>query len=613
MKNIYTKSGKKIQKAVISDGNGEIEIIWYNQPFLVNLIRPGGMIAVAGETKWFGSKLVFENPSYELVKNPNRLIHTGRLVSVYPETEGISSKWIRSRIDSLFSKFNFSYDELLPPDIITRYHLLDRKTALYHAHFPQNFDQANSARKRLAFDELFILNLAANMRKKSWLENKAAHSLDKKIPPRHMENFIRKLPFQLTNAQTKATSEILSDLTKEKPMNRLLEGDVGSGKTIVATIAMYFTWLNGYKSILMAPTEILARQHFHTISTLLEPYSIKTGLFTGAEKEENTKQIDIFVGTHALLYQKIPKRKIALIVIDEQQRFGVKQRTMLREKGKNPHTLTMTATPIPRTVALTLYADLDLSVIDEMPVGRQRVKTWVVPAYKRERAYQWIRNQILDHNPHHQAFIVCPLIDPSDNLESVKAVKEEYRYLSEDVFTDLKVGILHGKVKVAQKEKTLENFRNGNIDILVSTPVVEVGIDIPNATIMLIEGAERFGLSQLHQLRGRVGRNDAKSYCLIFSEKDDELTISRLKLLEKYHSGPKLAEMDMKIRGPGDIYGTKQHGLANLKIADLSDLQLIEQAKEAVDYLLVNHPNLQEYPLIREKMNQFASVEVAPD
>lgn len=623
--NIFTKTGKRIQKGKIADESGEIEVIWYNQPFLKNILKTGLTISLAGEAKWYGNKLVVESPEYEIIKQPTtnnqlitNLIHTGRLVPIYPETEGLSSKWLRSRIYPILTKFSLFTREILPESILNQYNLMGRHEAISEIHFPRSLEKAQQARRRLAFDELLVLQLAAELRKKEFMNQTVGYIWDVTKYEKEIENFIKKLPFDLTNAQNKALRQILSDLEDKKPMNRLLEGDVGSGKTVVAAIAVYLAYLNGLTSVLLAPTEILANQHFQTVKKYLDPYGIKVTLVTKSTKTANRKlptnnQPHVFVGTHALLSDKINLSNLGLAVIDEQQRFGVEQRAILRQKGDNPHVLILTATPIPRTIALTLYSDLDLSVIDEMPIGRERIKTWVVPKEKRKAAYHWIKSQLLKSGRKEQAFIICPFIEESENLESVKAAVSEFKTLKEDVFPDLRLDLLHGKLSIQNKSKVMENLKKGKLDILVATPVVEVGIDIPSATIMMIEAADRFGLSQLHQLRGRVGRGNLTSYCLLFTESDNPSTIKRLKILETVFSGPKLAEYDLRLRGMGDIWGTHQHGHFGLEIADLTDLVMIEETKEAALILQKDNPTLSQVPLLKQEVQKYTIEKVAPD
>lgn len=611
MKNEYTKKGKRLQKAHVNDETGQIEAVWFNQPFLVKNIKPGNKINLSGKVEWFGHKLMLVSPEYEIIKL-HPLIHTGRLVPVYPETKGLSSKWLRSRIAPLLNQLKPEFKEFLPEEILKKYDLLPFSKACQEIHFPQDKPLAKRARERLAFDELFLIQLASFKRKLEWKKEKVGNILGISNFKDRISKFFENLPFTLTKAQRRCVGEILTDLGTPQPMNRLLQGDVGSGKTVVATMAIYLAFLNKLQSLLMAPTEILAFQHYQTIKKMLEPFDVKIALRTGSKKTASLEP-DIIIGTHALLSEKLKLDRVALVIVDEQHRFGVEQRAILKNKGINPHLLTMTATPIPRTVALTLYGELDLSFIDEMPEGRKRVKTWLIPKEKRMAAYQWIKKKI--KKGEERAFIICPLIEESkiETMQSVKAATAEFKHLKREIFFDLNVGLLHGKVKSKEKEKTLNDFRKGKIDILVATPVVEVGIDIPQATIMMIEGADRFGLAQLHQLRGRVGRSDLSSYCLLFTQSTSQKTLKRLKAMEKLDIGAKLAELDLKLRGPGEIFGTAQHGFINLKIASMTDFALIEKTRTAAHNLIKKGPSLKNYPLLQERLKKHTIKKVAPD
>lgn len=605
IKNEYTKHRKKLQKAQVFDGAGKLEIVWFNQPFLVKTIKVGEEYNFSGKVDWFGRQLTMVSPEYEEIKQ-QRTLHTGRLVPVYSETYGISSKWLRSRIAPVLDQVLPDIKDFMPKEITRTYNLLDLSQAIRFIHFPQNHTETEAARKRLAFDEFFLIQLAALKRKEDW-KNK---TLTAKffIDQEKILEFLRKLPFPLTEAQKRCVHEILADLNQEKPMNRLLEGDVGSGKTVVAAIAIYAAYLNGFQSALMAPTEILASQHYQTLSQLLTPFGIKVSLLTGNTKNKKEDSMDIVVGTHALLYNRINFDKLSLVIVDEQHRFGVEQRGKLAQAGKSPHLLTMTATPIPRTIALTLYGDLELSVIDEMPPGRQKIKTWVVPSIKRDSAYEWIKTKVKETDE--QAFIVCPFIEESETLQSIKAAKTEFENLSKKVFPDLRLGILHGKLKSKEKEEAIKKFREGKLDILVSTPVVEVGIDIPQATIIMIEAADRFGLAQLHQLRGRVGRGAKESYCLLFTENSYGKALQRLKAMEKMNVGMELAEMDLKMRGAGEIYGTAQHGFADLQIASFTDFDLIKKTRTAAESII---SKLNQYPDLKNKLAKFTNKQIEPN
>ena len=618
IKNIFLRSGKQMQQAVIVDATGRIKCTWFNQPFILNALKKGSEVAISGKVEQFGKDLQLLAPDYELVRTGKPLIHCGRLVPVYPQTEGVSSKWLRSRIAPLIETAIITKDPL-PDEVRARNQLLPLAYAVQKLHFPKTLAEHEQARRRLAFDELFIEQLRASLRRREWQTTKLRTAL--RIDKEQTTDFIEHLPFTLTNAQTKCVQEILADLAKPYAMNRLLQGDVGSGKTVVAAITMYVTFLNKFASILMSPTEILARQHFNTLSAVLSPFGIQVGLQTGSSKSipKSTKKtengtFDVLIGTHAVLEKWVQLARVGLIVIDEQHRFGVRQRALLRQKGTLTHTLTMTATPIPRTLALTLYGDLDLSIIDEMPVGRKPVKTWVVPPHKRTAAYRWIEKQITANpNDRVQAFVVCPFIEPSESNTTIKAATAEFKRLTEEIFPHLKLGLLHGAMRALEKDQVLTEFREHTYNILVCTPVVEVGIDIPDATIMLIEGAERFGLAQLHQLRGRVGRADKQSYCLLFPSVPDTEGLTRLRHLEKNNSGLALSELDFQLRGAGTAFGTLQHGQQELKIASGADTELLELTHREAQNLLAGDPELTHHPLLKERVKSSTIVEVTPD
>jgi ATP-dependent DNA helicase RecG len=617
IKNEYTRRAKKIQRAKVSDETGVIDVIWFNQPFLIKSIHVGDVIYLSGKVERnIGSKLIFQSPEFEIELNKDyQNIHTGRLVPIYPVTYGISSKWFRRQTYKILSDNIEGIKDFLPERIIKENNFLDLKKSLWQLHFPDNFEQVERAKERLSFDELFLMQISAIKRRSEWEETVSGNAFEVEKFKEKIDDFIKSLPFELTNAQKRSVEEIIADLKLEKPMNRLLEGDVGSGKTVVSVIAMYIAYLNGYQSVLMAPTEILAMQHFTTVNNLLSSFGVKMKLVTSNTKDKKNQKLDannqlpdVIIGTHAILSSKINFEKLGLVIIDEQQRFGVEQRALIRTKGDNPHFLTMTATPIPRTVALSMYGDLDLSYIDEMPVGRKQVKTWLVPPEKRDGAYGWIEKEILKNKS--QAFIICPFIEESENMITVKAATVEFERLQKKEFPKLKLGILHGKLKSKEKEEVLGNFKAKKYDILVATPVVEVGIDIANATIILIEASDRFGLSQLHQLRGRVGRGEDQSYCLLFSESKSEKTLDRLKAMEKIYFGAELAELDLRLRGPGQLFGTLQHGIPKLKVASFSDFDLIKKAKTEAEKIF---PKLKEFPFLEQKINENNIKQITPD
>ena len=585
-----------MQIGSVEDATGKITVVWFNQPFLIKTLYPGRTVSLSGKVGFFSRKLCLSSPDYEILTDEETpTVHTGRFVPIYPETAGLSSKWIRTKIKDAFQ--NISISDFLPDDILSKLKLTDLKNAVKFVHFPKDLKEAEIGRERLAFNELLMLELKSLHRKINWKRNKVSNKLF--VNKTEVNKFIETLPFKLTQSQNIAIDEILKDLERNYPMNRLLEGDVGSGKTVVAAAAAFAVFANGFQTVIMAPTQILAEQHYKTLNSIFEKYKVRVSLITSSSKKGEIGRSDIFVGTHALIHSKTDFTKVALVVIDEQHRFGVEQRKHLVKKSGTPHILTMTATPIPRTIALTSYGDLDLSVLTEMPKGRQKITTWVVPNQKREKAYEWMKSQITKLKS--QIFIICPLIEESEveTLADVKAVTTEYIKLG-SVFPNFKLGLLHGKLKHGEKEKILNEFRDGKLDILVSTPVVEVGIDIPGATIMVIEAAERFGLAQLHQLRGRVGRSDAKSYCLLFSNFHSGNAYQRLKAMETMHSGFELAELDLKMRGPGEIFGTAQSGFPLLKVASWNNYILIKKAKDLAEEIVKN-PN--KYPKIDKKIN----------
>lgn len=613
-KNIYARRGITLQKCTLADDSGAIELVWFNQPYILSVFQTGRHVQVAGKLTYSSRGKSLHVTDYDILNTLSTPLHTAGTVPVYSEKKSLSTRLLREKIRLTLQRYAENITEILPADIIKAHNLIDEKKAYQMIHFPSSETLCQAARHRLAFDEMFSIQLASKIIKKNWVKEKTdvIFSRDKNIQS-ILDKTISSLPFTLTSSQQSSFEEILQDLMMRHPMNRLLQGEVGSGKTIVAALACLFVHLNGYKSLLMAPTEILAEQHYNTLQKFFGK-QLNTILLTSNHKtsEKHLESADVIVGTHALIGKKKKYNNIGLVVIDEQHKFGVSQRAELKKKGINPHLLTMTATPIPRTVLLTLYKELDVSVISELPSDRLKVKTYVVPRHKRDDGYKWMQKELKKHNA--QAFIVCPFVDESavDSMKNVKAAKTEFDRLSKTVFPHLRLGLLHGKLKSNEKSIILDQFSQKEIDILVTTPVVEVGIDFPNATIIVIEAAERFGLAQLHQLRGRVGRGDKQSHCLLFTETDNEKTTKRLNVFARLQNGIELAEYDLKMRGAGELYGTRQHGFTNLKIASLSDFDLIASTDRATDVFLSRYA-LADYPVITKKLEALNRSSVSKD
>ncbi len=614
--NRQSRRGIIITTAIISDGTGRIQATWFNQPYLVKSLGRGRPIVLSGRVDEYLGRLTFQSPTWEPLQR--ELIHTGRLVPVYPVTEGIGRLWIRRLMKRVLDTWAPRVPDPLPDSLRQQYDLLELPTALKQMHFPDSWNRLAEARHRLAFDEFLSIQIGVLRQRQAW---RAQSGRPIHVSREIIEQFLAGLPFALTAAQQRALDEILSDLQKPEPMSRLLQGDVGSGKTVVAAAALLATVADGLQGAIMAPTEILAEQHFNTFGTLFDrEYDfggavrrrIKLRLVTGSlRKKEREKalaeiaagEVDIVVGTHAIIQEGVEFNDLGMAIVDEQHRFGVRQRALLRSKGHNPHILVMSATPIPRSLALTLYGDLDLSVIDELPPGRQEVITrWMAPG-ERDRAYRFVRHQVQEGR---QAFIICPLIEASDKIEA-KAAVDEHKRLQKDVFPDLRLGLLHGRMKQAEKEAVMQQFYHRQLDVLVSTSVVEVGIDVPNATVMLVEGADRFGLAQLHQFRGRVGRGEHQSYCILLADSPSEEAATRLKAMEETTDGFALAEVDLKMRGPGEFFGTRQSGLPDLRVAQMSDTDVLVKARKAAQAIVEKDPDLRqpEHQLIAKQVAAF--------
>ncbi|MDO8626273.1 MAG: ATP-dependent DNA helicase RecG [Candidatus Magasanikbacteria bacterium] len=634
------KTRRSITEGLIGDDSGAMRLVWFNQPFIAKILKPGAEYYFAGTVKTDMLGPEFMNPVFEAVKSSGVATHTARLVPMYHLTRGLSQKQIRFLISQI-APLATTIPDWLPDDILKKYNLIKFSAALGAIHFPDDETKLKTSIERLKFDELFLIQLRAELARR---EQAIVAAPPLKFHAPEIKNFVASLPFQLTSAQKIVAWEILQDIEKPSPMNRLLSGDVGSGKTVVAALSAYNAFLNGWQVAVMAPTEILAVQHYNSLQSLFGA-AVTVGLLTNSEFAQSDKrlnfkspaksraalrakinsgELNVIVGTHSLLSEGVNFKKLGLVIVDEQHRFGVAQRRVIKQKGQGAHFLSMTATPIPRSLALVMYGDLDISTINELPPGRKKILTRLVEPSKRAAAYNFIREQIKKGR---QAFVVCPLIEEgaeenfaasaksinlfapmvSANVTPAldkRSVLSEFKRLSEKVFPDLKIAWLHGKMAGKDKQAVMTKFKSGSIDILVATSVVEVGVDIPNASVMMIEGADRFGLAQLHQFRGRVGRSNHQSYCLLFTSSDNNKSLERLKFFETHNDGFALAEKDLEIRGPGEVYGTEQSGASALKIAKLTDKILIKQAREAACQIAGDKILL---PTIKQRLQKWES------
>lgn len=595
-----------ITKFLLSDGTGTIEGVWYNQPYMKNTLKDGQLYLFSGKITEKYNRLQIDSPELEPLKPNGEPLTGGRIVPVYTTTKKLSQKILRHLIKSVLNEVSPTLSDFIPENIRQQYNLCSRSFAISNIHFPKDDNSFFIARKRLVFEELFLLQTKL-LQLKGTVQSKP---LTVKIQNTDYTPLLKRLDFPLTNAQKRVLAEICKDFRGTTAMNRLVQGDVGCGKTAVAMLAAYIAVQNGYQTALMAPTDVLATQHYEGFCKFFEPMGIECVLLTSSlkKKEKNAAYEDIksgaaniIIGTHALIQDSVEFHSLGLVITDEQHRFGVRQRSTLADKGDNPHTLVMTATPIPRTLALILYGDLDISVIDEMPPGRQHIDTFAVPTSYHTRVYEFIRKQV---NAGRQAYVICPMIEENEKLE-LKAVTEYAAELSESIFPELRVALLHGKMKGSEKQEIMLNFAKGDTDILVSTTVIEVGINVPNSTVMLVENAERFGLSALHQLRGRVGRGAEKSYCILISDAKNKVAKERLKIMSSTNDGFVISEKDLSLRGPGDFFGTRQHGLPEMKIANLyKDIDILKLVQEASIALYRRDPDLllEENTLLRQKI-----------
>ncbi|MBI3315942.1 MAG: ATP-dependent DNA helicase RecG [Candidatus Omnitrophica bacterium] len=593
-----TKTGQSVFRVVVTDGKAHLFATWFHQPYLAKLLLPKSEIILYGKVEKQGRQWHMIHPEYEVVKDASETprVHSGRIVPVYPLTEDLSQKGLRALLYRTVAEHLGQIKEPLPPAVKKNAALMDASAAFQGIHFPGSFEILKAATRRLVFDEFFLLQLLIQMRRAE--VRKEIAGLSHAEGRAQVHRFIQTLGFPLTAGQERAIKDMLADMAKNSPMNRLIQGDVGSGKTVVAAAGLVLTAANGFQGALMAPTEVLAQQHYFNLSQMLEPLGISCGYlaqgFKEDEKERVLKEIEsgavqVVVGTHALIEKRVRFKKLGLAVIDEQHKFGVFQRATLKEKSNTPpHFLMMTATPIPRTLALTLYGDMELSVIAELPQGRKPVKTFWVDERRRGDVYRFLGSQLATGR---QGYVICPRVDDKGEF-SAKSVERVYGELA-GFFKNHRVGILHGRMKAGEKKKVMQDFKGRKIELLVSTVVIEVGVDVPNATVMMIENAENFGLAQLHQLRGRVGRGEEESYCLLFSDSEDEETAERLRAFEAMQSGFDIAEKDMALRGAGDLVGERQHGLPKLRIGDLAkDVDILTAAKHEAAKLVALDPCL---------------------
>lgn len=614
-------SGALLIQASIVDDTGTIKATWFNQPYLLRTLVVGNTVNLSGKAELRGNGMTLTNPSYEKISSEafahdSMPIHTGRLVPVYPETRGITSRWLRYLISCCIA-LRDQMEDSLSSDTRREFNLLELNDAVLSLHVPRNHEEIQYAMARFEFEHLLIIQLYSLRERARHKQNQAAVIA---ADVRLVKQFVGSLPFSLTDAQRRSVWEIIKDMEKPVPMNRLLEGDVGSGKTVVAAVALLLTARAGKRACVLAPTEILAKQHAQTLEKILKPFDIRVAIYTASEKNIPHKS-SVFVGTHALLQKNIRISNLALVIVDEQHRFGVEQRATLlhhhRTQTEHPHFLSMTATPIPRTLALTIYGDLDVSVLDEMPKNRKPIITRVVNSGGRGEAYEFIRQEIKRGQ---QVFVVCPRIEIAENTDTpktgkkvqasliaaeVKTVIAEHEKLAHVIFPDFRVGMLHGKMKPKEKSGIMNNFRDRAIDMLVATSVIEVGVDVPNATVMMIEGAERFGLAQLHQFRGRVGRADEQSYCFLFPS-ERGMAADRLNALVQTKNGFDLAEIDLRLRGPGEFLGTRQSGISSIGMAALAKPHLVRDVRKAAQDILKKDPYLHAHQLIEKKINAMA-------
>ena len=593
MNEVRIRGNLTLCKLIVRDETGSCQLTWYNQSYLKNTFKQNERYKFYGKVSKKYGKPEMQSPVYEL-ESSNR--NTGKIIPIYPLTYNLSQNTIRKIIENGLNEVQGKLEETLPDYILSKYNLYDYNTAIKQIHFPDNFANFNLAKKRLVFEELFSMQLALLSLKNKYEIKKPGIEFSKDAK---MSDVINILPFKPTKAQIRVLEEIDKDMESTKPMNRLLQGDVGSGKTVVALIAAYKAVKSGYQAVIMAPTAILASQHLETFNDILKDSGIRCELLiSGISKKKKTEmlerlengEIDILIGTHAVLEENVKFNKLGLVVTDEQHRFGVRQRSTIVEKGNNPDVLVMTATPIPRTLALILYGDLDISIIDELPPNRKKIETYAVTKGMEQRVNSFITKNVQEGR---QCYVVCPLVEENEEIDA-KSVMEIYENYKTKEFPDLRVEYLHGKMKQKEKDAIMEEFKNGNIDILISTTVIEVGVNVPNSNIMIIENAERFGLAQLHQLRGRVGRGEYQSYCILKYQGNSQIIRERMKVISSTNDGFIISEKDLELRGSGEFFGTKQHGIPEFKIANLfEDISVLKQVQGITMEIIDDDPLLE--------------------